>query len=196
MTNTVGKRLVLVRHGETEWSRDGRHTGRTDLPLTTLGCNQGRQLGRRLLLLHIAPVRVLSSPRERALETARLAGFAHSVELSESLAELDYGAYEGRTTADIRAERPNWDLFREGAPGGETIAQAGARADALLAQLDPDQGEGDVALFGHGHFLRVLAARYLGADAAVARNLYLDTASISVLGHEHWWRCIRAWNLI
>jgi len=101
VTNTVGKRLVLVRHGETEWSRDGGHTGRTDLPRTTLGCNQGRQLGRRLLLLHIAPVRVLSSPRERALETARLAGFAHSVELSEALAELDYGAYEGRTTADL-----------------------------------------------------------------------------------------------
>jgi probable phosphoglycerate mutase len=125
-----------------------------------------------------------------------LAGFEQRVEVSNALVEIDYGAYEGRTTSDIRAERPDWDLFRDGPPGGETIAQAGVRADALLAQLDPDQGEGDVALFGHGHFLRVLAARYLGADPSVARNLYLDTASISLLGHEHWWRCLRAWNQI
>jgi len=141
-------------------------------------------------------VRVLASPRERALETAHLAGFDGRVEVTDSLVELDYGAYEGRTSADIRAERPDWDLFRDGTPGGETLAQAGARADTLLARLDPDQGEGDVALFGHGHFLRVLAARYLGADPLVARHLCLDTASISVLGHEHWWRCLRAWNLI
>jgi probable phosphoglycerate mutase len=153
-------------------------------------------LGRRLLLLRIAPVRVLASPRERALETARLAGFANLVEVTDALSELDYGAYEGRTSVDIRAERPDWDLFRDGTPGGETLAEAAARADALLAQLDSDHGEGDVALFGHAHFLRVLAARYLGADATVARNLHLDTASISVLGHEHWWRCIWTWNNI
>jgi broad specificity phosphatase PhoE len=196
VTAAAGKRLVLVRHGQTEWSRDGRHTGRTDVPLTPLGRNQARQLGRRLLLLHIAPVRVLASPRERAVETARLAGFANRVEVTESLAELDYGDYEGRTSDDIRAQRSDWDLFRDGTPGGETLEQAGARADALLTHLDPDQGEGDVALFGHGHFLRVLAARYLGAEPAAARNFCLDTASISLLGHEHWWRCIRAWNQI
>lgn len=187
------KRLILVRHGETEWSRSGRHTGRTDVPLTTAGEDQALAVGAELSKLDVHPVRSLTSPLQRAVVTADLAGFPEA-ELDRRLVEVDYGDYEGRTSAEIREERPGWDLFRDGCPAGESIAAAGARADAVLADLAPDDGDGDVLLFGHGHFTRVLAARYLGLPAEHARLLALGTATISILGHEHWWRAIRLWN--
>lgn len=188
------KRIVVVRHGETEWSATGRHTSRTDVPLTGRGEKLARALGRRLPELGVTPAGCLSSPRRRAVDTARLAGLGESLVLDDRLRELDYGAYEGRTTVDIRSERPGWDLFRDACPGGETLAQAGRRADDLLAELAPEQGDGDVAVVGHGHFSRILAARYLGFDPDSARHLALGTASLSLLGHEHEWRTVVLWN--
>lgn len=188
------RRLVIVRHGETEWSASGQHTGSTDIPLTSGGEAAARAIGGHLKALGLAPVRVLSSPRRRATATARLAGLGDTPEVTDLLGELDYGTYEGRTTADIRQERPGWDLFRDGCPGGETLEAAGDRADRLLAQLAPEEGTGDIALVGHGHFSRILGARYIGLPAPDARYLALSTASISVLGHEHEWRAITLWN--
>jgi probable phosphoglycerate mutase len=194
VTAAFGKRLVLVRHGETEWSRDGRHTGRTDIPLTPDGEKVARFLGQRLRRLGVEPLRVLSSPRERAIETARLAGF-EMPEISHLLAEVDYGEYEGRTTADIRSEVPDWDLFRDGTPGGESLEDAADRCRRLLDDIGPEDGEGDVLLFAHGHILRVMAATYLRLTPDIARCFALDAAAVSVLGHEHWWRAICHWNL-
>lgn len=188
------KRLILVRHGQTEWSRDGRHTSRSDVPLTDAGARQAHYLAHRLGELKVAPIRVLSSPRRRALETARLAGW-DVPEVTHLLAELDYGDYEGRTSADIRAERPDWDLFRDGCPGGETLSHAAGRAARLLDDIAPEESDGDVVLFSHGHFLRILAATFLKLAPEKARHLALATASISVLGHEHSWRAIQEWNL-
>lgn len=187
------KRLVLVRHGETEWSSSGRHTGRTDIPLTTAGEDQALAVGAELAKLGVHPARSLASPLQRAVVTADLAGFPEA-ELDGRLVEVDYGQYEGRTSKEIREERPGWDLFRDGCPAGESIAAAGERADTVIADLAPDDGEGDMLLFGHGHFTRVLAVRYLGLPAEHARLLALGTATISILGHEHWWRTIRLWN--
>ncbi len=189
----MAKRLVLIRHGETEWSRAGRHTGRTDIPLTKEGEKRARFLGQRLRRLGVEPLRVLSSPRERAIETARLAGF-EMPEVTHLLAEVDYGEYEGRTTADIRDERPGWDLFTDGTPGGETLAAAAQRCQRLIGDVDPDHGGGDVLLFAHGHILRLFTVTYLGLTPATARCLALDAASVSILGHEHWWRAIDLWN--
>jgi probable phosphoglycerate mutase len=194
VTAASGKRLVLVRHGETEWSRRGQHTGRTDIALTPEGEKQARFLGQRLRRLGVEPLRVLSSPRERALETARLAGF-EMPEVTHLLVEVDYGEYEGRTSAEIRDDRPDWDLFTEGTPGGETLEQAADRCRRLLEDVAPEQGEGDVLLFAHGHILRILAVTYLGLPPDQARHLALDAAAVSILGHEHWWRAIRLWNL-
>jgi probable phosphoglycerate mutase len=194
VTGAFGKRLVLVRHGETEWSRDGRHTGRTDVPLTPEGEKVARFLGQRLRRLGVEPLRVLSSPRERAIDTARLAGF-EMPEITHLLAEVDYGEYEGRTTADIRSERADWDLFRDGTPGGESLDQAADRCRRLIEDVSPEEGEGDVLMFAHGHILRVLTVTYLGQPPHAARHLALDAAAVSVLGHEHWWRAIRHWNL-
>jgi len=194
VTTASGKRLVLARHGETEWSRDGRHTGRTDIPLAPDGEKVARFLGQRLRRLGVEPLPVLSSPRERAIETARLAGF-EMPEITHLLAEVDYGEYEGRTTADIRSERPDWDLFRDGAPGGESLTDAADRCERLLDDIAPEHGEGDVLLFAHGHILRVLAVTYLGMTPDLARCFALDVAAVSILGHEHWWRAIRQWNL-
>jgi broad specificity phosphatase PhoE len=188
-----GKRLVLVRHGETEWSRDGRHTGRTDVPLTREGEKHARFLSQRLRRLGVEPLRVLSSPRQRAIETARLAGF-EMPEITHLLAEVDYGEYEGRTSADIRADRPGWDLFTDGTPGGESLSDAADRCQRLLEDIDPEDGRGDVLLFAHGHILRVLAVTYLGLPADQARCLALDAAGICILDHEHWWRAVRLWN--
>jgi probable phosphoglycerate mutase len=189
------KRLIVLRHGETEWSASGRHTGRTDVPLTPDGERKARLLGQRLVHFGIEPVRVLSSPRQRAVNTALFAGLdQHPIEESDLLAELDYGEYEGKTTEEIRALDPSWNLFRDGCPGGEPIAAAVRRADELLAEIKPEDGAGDVALVGHGHFSRIFAARYLGLDASAAQGLALSTASLSILSHEHEWRAMCLWN--
>jgi broad specificity phosphatase PhoE len=180
----------LVRHGETEWTLSRRHTGRTDVPLTPAGAEQARALGLELAGLSVE--RVLSSPMERALTTARVAGFADRLETSDALLELDYGQYEGLTTAEIRARRPGWDLFRDGCPGGETVDDVAKRVRPLLDALAGV--EGNVVLFGHGHCLRVLAATFLGLAPEAARHLFLDTGSISVLGQEHDWPAILRWN--
>jgi broad specificity phosphatase PhoE len=186
----MGVELYLVRHGETKWSRARRHTGRTDLPLSAAGEAEAAALGRHLRGLEVD--RVLSSPLTRAVATARLAGFGDRVELTDALLEFDYGEYEGRTTAEIRATRPGWDLFRDGCPGGETVEDAAGRARALLAELaEPD---GRVLLFSHGHQLRILTACFLGLPPDAARHLFLGTASVSVLGVEHEWPAILLWN--
>jgi broad specificity phosphatase PhoE len=182
--------LYLVRHGETEWSRARRHTGRTDLPLSLVGEAEARALGDHLRGLEVD--RVLSSPLRRAVDTAKLAGFGDRLELTDALLEFDYGDYEGRTTAQIRAARPGWDLFRDGCPGGETVEAAAARTRPLLDELAGSEGR--AILFGHGHQLRILTACHLGLAPEAARHLFLGTASLSVLGTEHEWPAILLWN--
>jgi probable phosphoglycerate mutase len=182
--------LYLIRHGETEWSRARRHTGRTDLPLSPAGEAEARALGQHVRGLEVD--RVLSSPLTRATTTAALAGFGERVELADALLEFDYGEYEGRTTAEIRASRPGWDLFRDGCPGGETVEDAAARARGLLDDLGA--ADGRVLLFSHGHQLRILTAVFLGLPPDTARHLFLGTASLSVLGVEHEWPAILLWN--
>ena len=178
--------IFLVRHGETEWSRARRHTGRTDLPLSPVGEAEAKALGRHLRGLEVD--RVLSSPMARAVTTARLAGFGDRLETSDALLEFDYGDYEGLTTPEIRASRPGWDLFRDGCPGGETVEAAAGRARALLADLAASGGR------AHGHQLRILAACYLDLPPEAARHLFLGTASLSVLGDEHEWPAMLLWN--
>jgi probable phosphoglycerate mutase len=184
-------RIVLVRHGETEWSRDGRHTGRTDVPLTDAGREQASLLSRRLAARSFALV--LVSPRERAQETARLAGLAEHAKEDAGLAEWDYGDYEGRTTADIRRERPGWELWRDGCPGGESPEDVGARVDRVIERALA--AGGDVALVAHGHVLRALGARWVGLPPAGGRLLALDTAALCELGFEHAGRVIERWNV-
>ena len=179
-----------MRHGETEWSRAGKHTGRTDVPLDEHGRAEARALAGMLRGHRFALV--LTSPLSRAVETCRLAGLGDRAVVRDELAEWDYGAYEGRTTAEIRAERPGWSLWSDGVPAGETAADVGARADRALAELEA--GGGDAAVFAHGHLLRVLTARWLGLEPGAGRLLALDPATISVLGYEHEWRVLRAWN--
>lgn len=177
--------LTLVRHGETEWSRTHRHTGRTDLPLEPAGEQEARATAQPLADLQ--PALVLSSPLSRARETATLAGFGAEtgteLALDPDLMEWDYGDYEGKTTASIQAERPGWLLFRDGCPQGEDAAQVGTRADRIVARVR--SVDADVLLFSHGHFCRVLAARWLGLPAEHGRYFTLSTAAISVLGYEH-----------
>ena len=182
--------LYLVRHGETEWSRARRHTGRTDLPLSPAGETEAAALGPHLRGLEVD--QVLSSPLTRAVSTARLAGFGDRAELTDALLEFDYGEYEGRTTPEIRATRPDWDLFRDGCPGGETTEAAAGRARTLLAELTAAGGR--TLLFSHGHQLRILTATFLGLPPDAARHLFLGTASLSVLGIEHEWPAILLWN--
>jgi probable phosphoglycerate mutase len=182
--------VVLVRHGETDWSRAGRHTGRTDVPLNEQGRIRAGALAAKLGGRQFALV--LTSPLSRASETCRLAGLGEQALVDDDLMEWDYGAYEGRTTAEIRSERPGWSLWSDGVPGGETVAEVGARADRLISRLE-DTG-GDVAVFAHGHVLRVLGARWVGLPPNDGRLLALDPAAVSVLGHEHDWRVIRGWN--
>ena len=183
-------RLWLVRHGETAWARDGRHTGRTDIPLTDAGRAQAIAVGRRLAGERFGAV--LSSPLSRALETARLAGFGHRVELSDDLMEWDYGADEGRTTLAIRRERPGWSIWQAGPKDGETADAVAARADRVIARVR--RGHGDVLCFSHGHLLRVLAARWLGLEAVDGRLFALSTATISMLGWERETAVIERWN--
>ena len=185
-----GAEVVLVRHGETLWSRGGMHTGRTDIPVTEEGRRQSERVGATLRARRFAVV--LTSPLQRAAETCRLAGLGEVAVLREELMEWDYGAYEGRTTAEIRAEVPGWSLWRDAVPGGETAADVGRRVDPVIA--DVRAVEGDVALFAHGHVLRVLAARWLGLPPTEGRLFALDPATISVLGHERETPVIRRWN--
>jgi broad specificity phosphatase PhoE len=182
--------VVLVRHGETEWSRDLLHTGRTDVPLTDEGRRQAERL--RGPLGEWSFTRVLASPLERALDTCRLAGFGERAELSDALLEWDYGEYEGLTTAQIRERRPGWNLWRDGCPGGETTADVGARVDPIVGELKAS--EGDVVVFAHGHLLRVLAARWVELPPEAAARLWLATATISVLGFERETATLRRWN--
>jgi broad specificity phosphatase PhoE len=190
--------LILLRHGETEWSAAGRHTGRTDVPLTVRGEAAAAALAPALARL---PIRAsFTSPAQRAVLTAELAGL-HDVKYEPDLWEWDYGGYEGLTTAQIRAERPGWYLWRDGViPGdashpGETEAQVGLRADAVLARVDPLLAEGDVALVAHGHVLRVLTARWLGLEPRDGRLFRLDTGTFSTLGREHGHPVIMTWNV-
>jgi probable phosphoglycerate mutase len=183
--------IYLVRHGETEWSQARRHTGRTDVPLTPEGRAQAANLA--AALHDLRPQRVLSSPLGRALETCRLAGFGDQVELDERLVEWDYGFAEGRTTADIRAEQPGWSVWTHELVGGESLDAVGQRADRVLGDLgEPAQVS---VLFAHAHFFRILGARWCGLPAVAGRHLVLDTASVSVLGHERETPCLERWNL-
>ena len=181
---------VLVRHGETEWSRDGRHTGRTDVPLTDVGRRQAERL--EDALGEWKTPRVMTSPLGRARDTCRLAGLGDRAELNDALLEWDYGEYEGLTTQQIRELHPGWDLWRDGCPGGESAADVGARVDPVVHELK--ESEGDVAVFAHGHVLRVLAARWVELAPGAAARFWLATATISELGFEQETAAIRRWN--
>ena len=173
--------IHLARHGETAWTITGQHTGRTDLPLTERGESNALRLGERLSGLTFA--KVFTSPLERAMRTCELAGFGSSAHIDADLLEWDYGEYEGRLTVDILKERPDWQLFRDGCPGGESPQQVAARADRIVSRLHAVTG--DVLLFSSGHFLRVLATRWLGLEPINGQSLVLGTASLSALGYEH-----------
>ena len=183
-------RIWLVRHGETEWSKSGQHTGRTDIPLTATGEQQGRALGRHLAGRQFALV--LTSPLSRARETCRLAGLDAVAQVSDDLLEWNYGVYEGRTTAAVRAEQPGWSIWTTAVPQGETVEQVGERARHVIERADAV--DGDVALFAHAHFLRILGACWVGLPPIHGRNLTLGTASISMLGYERETRVIEVWN--
>lgn len=183
------KQIFLVRHGETEWSRTGQHTGRTDIPLTEEGERAAKALGRSL---QGRALTVLTSPLRRARDTCRLAGF-EDAETDDNLMEWDYGTYEGRTTLDIRKEQPDWSVWLSPIVNGESLEQVARRANAVIERAASVQG--DVALFAHGHILRVLAACWIGLPSVAGRLLALDTATISVLGYERKTRVIRQWNV-
>jgi broad specificity phosphatase PhoE len=174
-------RVYLVRHGETEWSVSGRHTGRTEVPLTVVGEDEGRELGARLRGIPFGGVQ--TSPRQRAVRTCQLAGFGPVAEVDPDLAEWDYGDYEGQRSVEIHGTRPDWNLFRDGCPGGESPAQVTDRADRVIARLRLMQGE--IAVFSHGHFGRVLGVRWIGLSVRHAQSLLLRTASLSILSYDH-----------
>jgi len=184
--------LYLVRHGETAWSVTGQHTGRTDLPLNKQGEENARRIGDRLR--GVAFEHVWSSPLQRALSTCRLAGFGDRVEIDPDLFEWNYGDYEGKTSAEIRQHRPDWQLFRDGCPGGEGVAEVAARADRFVAKLRRIHERGLV--FSSGHILRTIGARWSELDAAAGSRLYLSTGSISILGFDHSRDepVLRSWN--
>ena len=186
------RHIWLIRHGETEWSRDGRHTGVTDIPLTDLGRRQAEALGGQLREHRFALV--LTSPRSRARETARLAGFGDAAVADPDLAEWDYGALEGRRTREIVAEYPGWTIWTGPWPGGETADQVSTRADRILARCQGADVNGDALLFGHGHMLRVLGARWLGLPGRSGSLFGLSTATLSVLGWEHDSHIFETWN--
>ena len=173
--------IYLARHGETAWTITGQHTGRTDIPLTERGERNARRLGERLEGMSFA--QVLSSPLQRARRTSDLAGFGSIAQTDADLLEWDYGEYEGRTSTQIRAIAPQWDLFRDGCPGGEKPQHVAARADRLVKRVRAMHG--DVLLFSSAHFLRVLAARWLALEPAAGRYFLLGTASLSALSYEH-----------
>jgi probable phosphoglycerate mutase len=181
--------VILVRHGETHWSLRGRHTSSTDVPLIEAGRRAAAQLAPRL---PHSPALVLTSPLTRARETCRLAGYDRTAEVCADVIEWDYGSYEGLTTAEIRDARPEWSLWRDGAPGGETAAEVGARADRVIARVR--NASGDVAIFSHAHFLRVFAARWVGLAPSAGGLFALRPATISVLGWERESPVIDRWN--
>ncbi len=183
-------RLWLVRHGETAWSRAGKHTSRTDVLLTRLGRRQAAGVAHKLVGHPFTLV--LSSPRLRAFETARLAGFGERAETTNDLVEWDYGEDEGRTTAEIRADRPGWTIWNDGPLGGETAAEVAARVDRVVARVRA--ADGDALVFAHGHVLRVVAARWIGEPPGEGRSFELGTATVSVLGWERETPTIERWN--
>jgi broad specificity phosphatase PhoE len=184
--------IYLARHGETAWTLSHQHTGRSDIPLTARGELNARSLGDRLRGIEFQ--RVFTSPLARARRSCELAGFIEKIIVDEDLMEWNYGIYDGKTAEEIRRENPKWLLFRDGCPGGETVEQVGARADRVIARLRAVGGR--QLLFGHGHFFRVLAARWLGLPPWEGRLLYLGTASLSIQGYEHSLEepAIRLWN--
>lgn len=190
VTDSSAGQLWLIRHGETEWSRSGAHTGRTDLPLTENGRARARMLGKLLKGRPFALV--LSSPLQRARETCRLAGYGDAMQIEPNLHEWNYGDYEGLSTAQIRERRPGWSLWADGVQNGETVEQVGERARAVIQRATA--ADGDAALFAHGHILRILSACWLGLAPADGRLLALGTASISILGYERDTRVISLWN--
>lgn len=189
-TNDSLPRLVAVRHGATEWSAQLRHTGRTDLPLDADGCAQAVQVGERLAGDAFASV--WTSPLERARLTCELAGFGPGAQVSEDLAEWNYGEMEGRTTAEIRVDRPGWDIWNDGVIGGETLEQVGERADRFISYVRSQKGT--VLAFAHAHILRIIAARWVGLAAGQGKMLTLSPASVSVLGWERETPVINCWN--
>jgi broad specificity phosphatase PhoE len=182
--------VYLIRHGETEWARNGRHTGRTDIPLTETGRTQAGFL--LPIFDEVSFSLILSSPLQRALETARLAGLGNRVELVPDLMEWDYGDYEGITTGQIREKIPDWSIWTHPCPHGETINEVAARADRVISRVRDD--EGNVALFSHGHLLRILAVRWLGFEPAYARHFQLGTSTLSILAFEGTTPVIKTWN--
>ncbi len=182
--------LLLARHGETEWSADGRHTSRTDLPLTDNGRRLARRLAPRLADRRFALV--LTSPMRRTVETCELAGLGEEAEIRDQLREWDYGDYEGITTAEIQQRRPGWSLWRDGCPNGEVAAEVGARADGVITEVRA--AHADAVLFGHGHMLRVLAARWLGLAPADGSLFALGTGTLSTLGYEREAAVILSWS--
>lgn len=184
--------IYLARHGETAWTLSGQHTGLTDLLLTEHGEQNAKHLGERLKGLMFA--KVFTSPLQRARHTCELAGFGAVAEIDPDLVEWNYGEYEGLTSAQVHAKQPDWQLFRDGCPGGETVVQIGARADRVVARVRAIPG--NVLLFSSGHFLRVLASRWLGLDASAGQYFLLSTAALSELGYEHDLSepVIRLWN--
>ncbi len=185
----MAQQIYLVRHGETEWSRSGQHTGRTDIPLTAEGRRQAEALGRSLDGRSLA---VWTSPLSRARETCRLAGFGDAAAVDDDLREWDYGVYEGRTTLDIRRETPDWSVWLSPIEGGESLEQVAGRARRAIDRAAA--AGSDAALFAHGHILRILAACWIGMPPIAGRFLALDTATVSVLGYERQTRVIRRWN--
>ena len=182
--------IWLMRHGETEWSVSGAHTSRTDLPLLPAGIEQGHELAHKLNGRKFSMV--LCSPLSRARETCRLAGYGDAAEITDDLKEWDYGAYEGRSTPDIQKDRPNWCLWRDGVLQGESTDQVGVRVQRVIDRCE--HAPGDVALFAHGHVLRILTAVWLGLPTKNGQLFALNTGTISVLGYEHEYHVIRRWN--
>jgi probable phosphoglycerate mutase len=192
---SVGVELWLVRHGETEWSADGRHTSRTDIPLTAHGRLRAKELGEYLKGVKFAAV--LRSPMLRAKETCEIAGFGDVAVVDDGLKEWDYGVYEGRTTKEIQAEIPGWSVWKDAIVGGETVEEVGARADGMIARALTAAGDAEdakVALFAHAHILRILAARWIGLEARGGELFALGTGSVSVVGWERETRVVERWN--
>jgi broad specificity phosphatase PhoE len=191
----MASRILLVRHGQTAWSLSGRHTGRTDIPLLDEGRRGAKLLGERLRRAPfngLAGARILTSPLVRARETCDLAGFAGRAEDWDALMEFDYGAYEGLTPDEIRADRPDWFIWRDGVPGGESLAEISARADRVVERAR--SADHDVALFAHGHILRTIGARWLGEDVSFAARIRLAPTSLSVLSWAYGRPAIEVWN--